>query len=71
MSTPMSLNIFTKSGVVRSDPSAFSFMRGHGDRHVPVAGERDVAGQVGEAVAVGVPERLAERVLGASPRLSR
>ena len=38
--------------------------RGHGDRHVPVAGERVVARQLGEAVAVGVSERLLERLVG-------
>ena len=43
ISTPMSLNMPTKSGVDRGPPFAFSCKRRHGGRHVPVAGERVIA----------------------------
>ena len=62
ISTPMSLNIWTKSGVVRRLPSRLLLERGHGDRHVPVAGEGVIPAQLGEAVAMGVSERLPQGI---------
>ena len=46
------------------DPGGPLLHRLDGERHVPVAGEGLVAGQLGEAVAVGEAEGLADRVLG-------
>ena len=78
MSTPMSLNILTKSGVDRALPLAFSFERRHGDGHVPVAGEGVIARQgrgnrspwvyrrVSSSASSAFPERAGRRRRGAA-----
>ena len=42
--------------------------RGHGNGHVPVAGKGVITGQLGEAVLMGISERLAECSLGVPAR---
>ena len=43
---------------------AFSSIAAIGGRHVPVAGERVIAGQLGEAIAVGVSQGFLQGTLG-------
>ena len=60
----MSLNIRTEVGNRPWPPLALFLERRHRGRHVPVAGKRVIAGQLGEAIAVGVAQGFSQCALG-------
>ena len=62
---PCSLNIADEVGCRPRPALRFLLKSRHGRRHVPVAGERVIARQRRESIAVRVSERLLEGLLGA------